>query len=161
MVYSLVTKQLVHENRAQLTVTTCLEEGFGCMLYWNGPNCAPGLAAAPPFVCCLCTSLVLHLGCVSFKRHVNTDCPVQMKLSFLLAWLCQPLLQIPAIPAEAVKPYRPVGADWPGSCKASAGVGHPCKECSIKLKMAPTCHVTHSNLDNTGHLAFTMQLYAD
>lgn len=52
------------------------------MLYWNGPNRAPGLAAAPPFVCCLCTSLVLHLGCVSFERHVNADCPVQMKLSF-------------------------------------------------------------------------------
>lgn len=73
-----------------------LGRGFRCMLYWNGPNRAPGLAAAPPFVCCLCTSLVLHLGCVSFERHVNADCPVQMTLSFLLAWLRQPLLQIPS-----------------------------------------------------------------
>lgn len=52
------------------------------MLYWNGPNRAPGLAAASLFVRCLCTSLVLHLVCVSFERHVNAVCAVQMKLSF-------------------------------------------------------------------------------
>lgn len=50
------------------------------MLDWNGPHCASGLLLIS--VCCLCTSLVLHLGCVSLERHVNAECPVQTKLSF-------------------------------------------------------------------------------
>lgn len=105
----------------------------GRMRDWNGPHCASGLL--PISVCGLCTSLVLHLGCVSLARHVNAECLVQTKLSFLLAWLHQP--RLPAVSLVA---------NWCLSAKVVQG---------FRRSRAPVqrllCNVT-SSLD-TVHLA--------